>query len=74
MSMWIAHAFNHACWCSSILLSHSRETLPHLMSFWYPAYNILSLPHSSGSMAKMITLGDDEKPIRKVFTKSQWST
>ena len=33
MSMWIAHTFIHACWCSSDTLSHWRETLPYLMEY-----------------------------------------
>ena len=36
-----------------------------------PSYNILSSPHSVGSMAKLISLNDDdEEPLRKVCTKS----
>ena len=35
-----------------------------------PSYNILSSPHSVGSMAKLISLNDDdEEPLRKVCTK-----
>ena len=35
MSLWIVHAFIHACWCSSVTSSHLRETLPYLMSSWH---------------------------------------
>ena len=35
MSLWIVHAFIHACWCRSATSSHWRETLPCLMSSWH---------------------------------------
>ena len=35
MSMWIAHVFIHAYWCSSKVVSlYSREILPYLRSSW----------------------------------------
>ena len=33
-----------------------------------PSYNTPFSTHSGGSMVKMISLDDDEKPIQKVFT------
>ena len=43
MSMGIAPTYIHACWCSSATSSHSRMTLPYLMSSWH-RHTIL-LPH-----------------------------
>ena len=37
------------------------------------SYDTLYSPHSGGSIAKIISLDDDEEPTHKVFTKSQWS-
>ena len=74
VSIWIAHAFIHACWYSSDTSSHSREAPPYLMSFWHHhtiLYPLLTGGLSLvGSMAKMIFLYDDEEPIQKVLTKS----
>ena len=33
--MWVAHAFIHACWCSSNTSLHLREVPQYLMSFWH---------------------------------------
>ena len=43
MSMWIAPTYIHACWCSSTTSSHSRVTLPYLMSSWH--HHTILLPH-----------------------------
>ena len=68
--MWIANAFNHACWCSSATSLHPRD-LAIFDAILAPSYNTLSSPHSGGSMVKMISLiDDDEEPVRKVFMKS----
>ena len=69
----IAHAFIHACWCSSATSSHLRDsTIYNVMLA--PLCNTLSSPHNGGSMAKMVSLANNEEPIQKVFTKSGWST
>ena len=34
-----------------------------------PLYNTSSLPHSGGSIVKVISLNNDEEPIHKVFYK-----
>ena len=69
----VAHTFIHAHQCSIINSSHLRD-IAIFDVMLAPSYNILSAPHSDGSMAKMISLNDDEEPTQKVFTKSQWST
>ena len=62
MFMWIAHALIHACWFSSVISSHLRETMSYLMSSCHH-HTILYPHHSDGSMAKMISIDDDEEPI-----------
>jgi hypothetical protein len=64
VSMWIVHKFVHPQWCSRAISSHSRKTLPLLMSSWH--YHTILYPHllsppNGGSMMKMISLNDDEK-------------
>ena len=60
MSIWIALASFYVCWCSSATSSHPRETLSYSMYSWH---------HDGGSMAKIISLDDDEEHIQNVLTK-----
>ena len=43
MSMWIAHVFIHTHWCSKVVSSHLRETLPYLIRSSWHHHTILYL-------------------------------
>ena len=66
--MWIAHAFIHVCWCSSVPSIAFKRDYAKVDVILAPSYNTLSSHHSDGSMAKMISLDDDDgELIRVVF-------
>ena len=52
----------HARWFSSAISSHFERGSAIFGVILPPSYNIISSPHSGGSMAKMISL-DDKEPI-----------
>ena len=74
LSMWIAHASIHVCYCSSVTSSHSRETMSYSMSSWHHHTILAPSPHGGGSITKMISLDDEKELIHKVLTNFQWKT
>jgi hypothetical protein len=70
--MWIVLASFHACWCSSTMhvIAFERDFVIFNVIL-APSYNTTPSPHGDGSMAKMISLDEEEEVhIRKVLIKA----